>query len=178
MFLRISLSIFVIACTLHACAQPKSDIKEITEENDGILEVEDIEKISRSEEEWKEMLSEHAFEVMRMRGTEPAFSGKFVDWNKEGIFYCKGCDLPLFSTIAKFKSGTGWPSFYRPIDADVFIRRNDTRLGTVRTEVICARCESHHGHIFTDGIEPTGLRYCVNSVALTFRPKDLSEIKR
>lgn len=131
----------------------------------------EIEKIELSEKEWKEKLSEEEFEVLRMKGTERAFTGKYWNNKKEGTYTCAGCQLPLFDSETKFRSGTGWPSFYAPIDETNVAEEKDTSYGMVRTEVLCARCGGHLGHVFPDGPKPTNLRYCLNSVSLNFVEK-------
>ncbi|MEQ8552521.1 MAG: peptide-methionine (R)-S-oxide reductase MsrB [Cyclobacteriaceae bacterium] len=131
-----------------------------------------IEKIELTEAQWKEKLSEEAFHVLRNQGTERAFTGKYWDNKDAGTYVCAGCQLPLFSSETKFKSGTGWPSFYKPINETNVGRENDSSLGMARTEVHCARCDGHLGHVFPDGPKPTGLRYCINSVSLDFKTKD------
>ncbi len=132
---------------------------------------ENIEKIERTEAEWQEMLTPEEFHILREKGTERAFSGKYADYKKEGIYNCAGCDLPLFSSKAKYDSGTGWPSFWEPICPNHVKTRPDRSLFSARTEVICNRCESHLGHLFEDGPQPTGLRYCMNSASFKFEEK-------
>ncbi len=127
-------------------------------------------EILKTEAEWKKELSVPAFYVLRQEGTERAYTGALTDNHEHGTFYCEACGLALFSSKAKFDSGTGWPSFYEPIYKKNVAEKVDKSLGEERTEVECARCHSHLGHVFDDGPEPTGLRYCMNSVSLRFKP--------
>lgn len=121
-----------------------------------------------TEAQWKEKLSPEEFRVLRLKGTEAAFTGDLWDNKKDGLYTCAGCDQVLFSSNAKYDSGTGWPSFFRPDDENMIKRDTDYHIGYPRTEVLCARCGGHLGHVFEDGPPPTGLRYCMNSVALNF----------
>ncbi len=128
-------------------------------------------KVVKTEEEWKKLLTKDQFYVTRKKGTERAFSGAFWDHHEKGTYTCSCCDLPLFSSDTKFDSGTGWPSYYQSISKNDVTEIVDRTLGMVRTEVECARCDAHLGHVFDDGPKPTGLRYCINSLSLKFVKK-------
>ena len=125
--------------------------------------------VQMSDEKWREHLGDEAYHVLREKGTERAFTGAHLDNKKAGIYYCGGCELPLFDSNTKYRSGTGWPSFYAPIDLKSVRTQKDYSLRMTREELICSRCGSHLGHIFPDGPKPTGLRYCINSISLVFK---------
>lgn len=132
-----------------------------------------MEKISKTDAEWRTQLGNgEVYQVTRGKGTERPFCGAFHDHKKAGIYYCVCCDLPLFRSDAKFDSGTGWPSFFQPVAKENVVTEIDRSHGMVREEILCARCDSHLGHVFPDGPPPSGLRYCVNSVSLKFVPRE------
>jgi peptide-methionine (R)-S-oxide reductase len=128
-------------------------------------------EVDKTDEEWKTELAPMQYQVLRRKGTEPPFSGKYVQNHDDGTYRCAGCGAVLFSSDAKFDSGTGWPSFTEPALADAVDLHPDRSHGMVRTEVTCRRCGGHLGHVFDDGPRPTGQRYCMNSVSLEFEPK-------
>ncbi len=152
------LSVFLAFINL-SCAQNSESKMEVDS---------NIEKIKKSNEEWKNILTPLQYEVLREEGTERAFTGEYWDTKKPGTYVCAACSLPVFSSETKFESGTGWPSFYEPINESNVGSKTDNSFGWNRVEVHCNRCGGHLGHVFEDGPKPTGLRYCINSVSLAF----------
>lgn len=130
-----------------------------------------MDKLEKPLEAWREELSDQQFHVCRLGGTERAFTGEYYATKTSGIYHCACCDAPLFDSDAKYDSGSGWPSYFQPVDDQAIASKDDFSHGMHRIEVRCARCDAHLGHVFPDGPAPTGLRYCTNSVALKLKPK-------
>ena len=154
--------------SLSGCAQNAETKIQGNTSNDGKMTYE----IEKTDEEWKKTLSADQYYVLRQQGTEPAFTGKYHNHKAKGTYICAACGNELFSSETKFRSGTGWPSFYQPVSERNVGTEVDRSYGMVRTEVHCGRCGGHLGHIFEDGPRPTGLRYCINSVSLDFKATD------
>ncbi len=172
----------VFACVLFFSKQKSTNETLETKHNDTtslikIYSIEKqefimIEKIKKSDEEWKSQLTPEQFDVARKQGTERAFTGKYWDNHDEGLYKCVCCGNDLFTSDTKFESGTGWPSFYKPVAKENVEEKSDTSYFMVRTEVKCSKCGAHLGHVFDDGPDPTGLRYCMNSASLNFVKKE------
>jgi methionine-R-sulfoxide reductase len=138
-------------------------------------------KVVKTDAEWKAQLTDKQYEIARAKGTEPAFCGNLLDNHKTGVYTCVCCKLPMFSSDTKFQSGTGWPSFFKPVAEENVYTHVDTSYGMTRNEILCTRCDCHLGHVFDDGPKPTGLRFCVNSASMNFVASDqiptIAEVK-
>lgn len=168
---------YLILCTLFlliACAKPKTTpiMENQPHKQSALADTAWTNEVLKTEEEWAAELSAEEYRVLRQKGTERAFTSPLNKNYEKGIYVCAACKNPLFSSKTKFDSGTGWPSFYAPIAQNSVEGHSDTSYGMVREETVCKRCKSHLGHVFDDGPEPTGLRYCMNGVSLEFIPDE------
>lgn len=154
----------ILLAVFAACASPQQAITLKVQKDPPVRK----DKVVKSDAEWKKILTPMQYTILRKKGTEAAFCGKFHDNHKEGTYICAGCKLPLFSSADKFDSGTGWPSFTKPVKPENVWYRSDRAFGMDRIEILCARCDGHLGHAFDDGPRPTGWRYCLNSDAMLF----------
>lgn len=153
--------------TLIGCAQ----VPEQT--NDVVMS--DVDKVLKTDDQWQEELTPEEYRILREKGTELGGTGEYNKFFEEGTYVCAGCGAELFESSTKYDSGSGWPAFYDAVNEDAILENRDTSHGMIRIEVMCNRCEGHLGHVFEDGPNPTGLRYCVNSVSLDFIPKEEEE---
>jgi peptide methionine sulfoxide reductase msrA/msrB len=168
-------SLIAIALTgFHGCAEQSEELAmvrvRVFDGNGSLVGPIEMAKVTKTDAEWKKQLTREQYQIARGKGTERPFCGTLLDNKKEGVYACVCCGLPLFSSASKFDSGTGWPSFFQPIAAENVAEYADNTHGMVRTEILCARCDGHLGHVFEDGPRPTGLRFCLNSESLTFTP--------
>lgn len=168
---KLSFLFCLVASLISSCqAQPQKSVAPMDHHlSTAKVEIpEVIVPVKKTAEEWKAILTDQEYYILRKKGTERAFTGPYWDNKAAGIYTCRACDLPLFDSATKYKSGTGWPSFWQPLDKRVLQEDTDYNIGYKRTEILCSRCGGHLGHVFEDGPEPTGLRYCMNGTALRF----------
>ncbi len=164
------LFVLLAGCSTRSSEKPAPELAKDSPGETTISAKSKSERIVKSNEEWKKILTPEQYEILREKGTEPAFTGKYYKNKETGMYLCAACGAVLFSSTTKYESGSGWPSFYKPEDNVATDR--DVSHGMVRTEVHCAKCGGHLGHVFEDGPDPTGLRYCINSASLKFQKKE------
>jgi len=171
--MKISLSLyFLLACLTLLAAEPLSTVRVREFDKTNVLkEASSMNKVIKTDAEWKKQLTPEQYRVTRSKGTEAPFCSRLTDQAEAGTYSCVCCNLPLFSSDAKFHSGTGWPSFFKPVAPENISEHKDVSFGMARTEILCSRCDAHLGHVFPDGPKPTGLRYCLNAASLVFTAK-------
>lgn len=158
--MKYALLILITTGMLQACAQNSTEMNEKQY------------PIQKSEAEWKQELSAEEYRILREKGTERAFTGKYWDHKDDGVYTCAACGTELFDSKTKYESGSGWPSYYAPVNKENVEEKLDKSLGMIRTEVLCGKCGGHLGHVFNDGPQPTGMRYCINSASLDFKERE------